>query len=103
MPSNNTLNQTPDAPSQEGAPENECNHPCGCSQATYLLVEPDDYAKEEDYDFVAPLGYRRAQRDEISHDFIMSVLDRVEVWAQDLYNKTKTKQEDRRNKNHTDK
>lgn len=99
MPSNNTLNQTPDAPSQEGAPENECNHPCGCSQATYLIVEPTT-GEVNEYDYVAPLGYRRVQRDEITENFILDVLDRFEIWAEDLYNKAKIKRDNRRNRNH---
>lgn len=99
MSSDNTLDQTPDAPSQEGAPENECNHPCGCSQATYLIVEPET-GETNEYDFVAPLGYRRVQRDEITERFVMDMLDRFEIWLEDLYNKVKTRQEDKRNKHH---
>ena len=106
MSSDNTLSQTSGTPSQEGAPENECNHPCGCSQATYLIVEPEnnkDYAKEEDYDYVAPFGYRRAQRSAMWEDIILDTLSRVEAWAENSYNEAKRKQEEKRNKNHTNK
>lgn len=102
MPSNNTLNQTPDAPSQEGAPENECNHPCGCTQATYLIVEPTT-GEISEYEYVAPLGYRGVQRTLMWEDIVLDTLSAVETWAENFYNKAKIKQENRRNKNHTDK
>lgn len=99
MPSTDSVNSLPsEAPSNEGAsdrPTCGCSN-CGCSSApvnVYLSEEEDDdWGKD-----IAPLGYRRVQRQELFESALLQLLDAVEhkvdTWLQKLQVKLEAKKQ----------
>lgn len=99
MSSTDSVNSLPsEAPSNEGAsdrPACRCSN-CGCSSApvnVYLSEEEDDdWGKD-----IAPLGYRRVQRQELFESALLQLLDamehKVDTWLEKLQVKLEAKKQ----------
>ena len=99
MSSTDSVNSLPsEAPSNEGASD---RHACGCSNCGcgsndvnvyFNDEEDDDWARD-----IAPLGYRRVQRQELLQSTLLQLFDaieqKVDAWLERLEAKLEAKKQ----------
>jgi hypothetical protein len=101
VPSTDGVNSIPsEAPSNEGASD---RHACGCSNCGCSSNDVNVYINdEEDDDWgrdIAPLGYRRVQRQELFESAFLNVLEVLEQKAKAMLERAEAKRDAKKQSN----